>query len=47
MKKTHSKISSKIIASVMALTIALSGAATTAVYASDTETVATSPLIFT
>lgn len=47
MKKKHSKISSKIIASVMAVTISLSGAATTAVYAADTDSVKGAPLIFT
>lgn len=47
MKKAHSKISSRIIASVMALTISLSGAATTAVYAADTDSVNGTPLIFT
>ncbi|MGN0449383.1 MAG: lamin tail domain-containing protein [Ruminococcus sp.] len=47
MKKAHSKISSRITASVMALTISLSGAATSAVYAADADSVNGTPLIFT
>ena len=47
MKKAHSKISSRIIASVMALIISLSGAATSAVYAADTDSVNGTPLFFT
>lgn len=47
MKKVHSKALSKIIAVITALTMSLSGAATTAVFAAENGEKVGSPLVFT